>query len=128
MAITTVNFLSYNSTGLSAAKFKFLQNICDLLYVSYLSIQEHFKWSKSTSKYFNDNFDQFNSYVIPAHRSKNQDSGRAKGGIAQLSLKDKNVKKDRVLTKAWRLQAQVLNLPTSITVDQCLLSNKSANS
>ena len=60
-----------------------------------------------------DNFDQFNSYVIPAYRPKTQDSGRAKAGLAQLSLKTVDVKKDRVVTKNWRIQAQVLNFPTS---------------
>ena len=95
MAIPTVNFLSYNSTGLSAAKCKFIQDICDNHNVSYLSVQEHFKWSKTTSKYFNDNFDNFNCYVIPAYRSKCQDSGRAKAGLAQLSLTNIDVKKDR---------------------------------
>ena len=113
MAIPTVNFLSYNSTVMSAAKCKFVQDICDEFNVTYVSVQEHFKWSKMTGKFFNDNFDKFNSYIIPAYRNKLQDSGRAKAGLAQLSLKDKNVKKDRVLTKSWRIQAQVLNFPTS---------------
>ena len=113
MAIPTVNFLSYNSTGMSAAKCQFLNNICDEFDVTYVSIQEHFKWSKVTSKYFNDKFDKFNCYVIPAYRSKCQDSGRARAGLAQLSLNSKNVKKDRIVTKSWRIQAQVLNLPTS---------------
>ena len=110
MAISTVNFLSYNSTGIAAAKCKFLQDVCDTHSVSYLSIQEHFKWSKTTSKYF---VDKFNSYVIPAFRPKTQDSGRAKAGLAQLSLTNIGVKKDRVGTKSWRIPAQVLNFPTS---------------
>ena len=113
MAIPTVNFLSYNSTGLASAKCHFIKDICDTNKVNYLSIQEHFKWSKSTSKYFIDSFDKFNSYVIPAYRPKTQDSGRAKAGLAQLSLKAIEVKKDRVVTKSWRIQAQVLNFPTS---------------
>ena len=84
MAIPTVNFLSYNSTGLASAKCHFIKNICDENKVNYLSVQEHFKWSKSTSKYFTENFDQFNSYVIPAYRPKTQDSGRAKAGLPHL--------------------------------------------
>ena len=66
-----------------------------------------------TSKYFIEKFDKYNSYVIPAYRPKTQDSGRAKGGLAQLSLKKVDVKKDRVGTKNWRVQAPVLNFPTS---------------
>ena len=113
MAIPTVNFMSYNSTGISVAKSKFLQDICEQFSVTYASIQEHFKWSKQTNKFFNDKFDKFNCYVIPAYRPKCQESGRAKGGLAQLSLKDKIVKKNRVVTKSWRIQAQILNLPTT---------------
>ena len=103
MAIPTVNFLSYNSTGLAAAKCMFLQDICDTHSVSYLSIQEHFKWSKTTNKYFIEHFEQGNSYVMPAFRPKTQDSGRAKAGLAQLSLNSIGVKKDRVATKSWRI-------------------------
>ena len=113
MAIPTVNFLSYNSTGMSAAKCNFIQDICDEFNVTYVSVQEHFKWSKMTNKFFNDKFDKFNCYTIPAYRSKCQDIGRAKAGLAQLSLKNINIRKDRVMTKSWRIQAQVLNLPTS---------------
>ena len=64
-------------------------------------------------KFFKDNFSDKYCYVIPAHRREGQDSGRAKGGLAQLSLKDKIVKKNRVVTKSWRIQAQILNLPTT---------------
>ena len=97
MATPTVNFLSYNSTGIAAAKCQFIQDICDNHNIAYLSIQEHFKWSKVTSKYFIEKFDKYNSYVIPAYRPKSQDSGRAKAGLAQLSLKTVDVKKDRVV-------------------------------
>ena len=57
-------------------------------------------------------FRQFNSYVIPAHREAGQESGRASGGLAQLSKKDIGVKKDRVTTHNYRVQAQILNLPS----------------
>ena len=43
--IPTVNFLSYNSTGMSAAKCQFLNNICNEFDMTYVSAQEHFKWS-----------------------------------------------------------------------------------
>ena len=113
MTIPTVNFLSYNSTGLSGNKCQFIKNICDNHKVTYISIQEHFKWHKTTSKYFSDKFDKHNSYVIPAYRPKCQDSGRAKAGLAQLSMKSVNVNKERIVTKNWRIQAQVLNFPTT---------------
>ena len=50
-------------------------------------------------KYFSDEFDKFHSYVIPGYRAKGQDSGRPKAGLAQLSRKDLDVRKDRVVTK-----------------------------
>ena len=53
-----------------AAKSKFVQDICDESNVTYASIQEHFKWSKQTNKFFIDDFGKFNSYVIPAYRTK----------------------------------------------------------
>ena len=113
MAMPTVSFMSYNSTGMSTAKCQFLTDICDIQKVTYLSLQEHFKWSRTTSKFFSDNFDQFNSYVIPAYRPKLQVSGRAKGGLAQLSMKKIDILKDRVVTKSWRIQAQILKFPNS---------------
>ena len=51
--------------------------------------------------------------MIPAYRPKGQDSGRAKAGLAQLSLKTANVKKTRIVTQNWRVQAQVLEFPTT---------------
>ena len=36
MTIPTVNFLSYNSTGLSSEKCKFVNNICDSNDVTYI--------------------------------------------------------------------------------------------
>jgi hypothetical protein len=41
-----------------------------------------------------------------------QDSGRCKARLAQLSKKVYSVKKDRVTTRGFRIQAQVLNMPT----------------
>ena len=81
--------------------------------MDYLAIQEHFKKTKTIDKYFRDNFRGYNSYVVPGYRSPGQDSGRCKAGLAQLSRKAYSVKKDRVTTKGFRIQAQVLNMPTS---------------
>ena len=42
-----------------------------------------------------------------------QEYGRAKAGIAQLTRKGVQVKKDRVAVQGYRVQAQILQLPTS---------------
>ena len=82
--------------------------------MDYISIQEHFKQSsKSLDKYFRNNFSDYHSYIIPAFRSPGQDSGRARTGLAQLSRKSIFVKKERVVSRSFRIQAQVLNLPSS---------------
>ena len=49
----------------------------------------------------------------PAVRSENQDSGRPKGGIAQLSRKSLRVQVERIKTNNSRIQAQVLVFPTT---------------
>ena len=51
MTIPTVKFMSYNSTGMSAAKCQFIKEICDNHNVTYLSVQEHFKWSRMTDQH-----------------------------------------------------------------------------
>ena len=82
--------------------------------MDFISIQEHFKQSsKSLDKYFRNNFKDYFSYVIPAQRRPGQDSGRARAGVAQLCRKSISVKKDRVVTRSYRIQAQILNLPSS---------------
>ena len=113
MVTPTVNFLSYNSTGISQAKCRWIRKLCKVLDISYLSIQEHFRNSKSTDKYFCDEFQACNSFIIPGFRPLGQDSGRPKGGLAQLSVKNLAVKKVRIVTKNFRIQAQILNFPTS---------------
>ena len=102
-------FMSYNSTGMTSIKCQWINEICSEYDVDYISIQEHFKSSKSTDRFFRDMYKEYYSYVIPGHRTPGQDSGRAKGGIAQLSRKSLAVKKDRVATHNYRIQAQVLN-------------------
>ena len=110
--VTPVTFMSYNSTGLSSVKCNWICDICDEFNVDYLTIQEHFKKTKSIYKYFHDNSKGYNSYVIPGYRPPGQDSGRCKAGLAQLSKKAYSVKKDRVTSKGFRIQAQILNMPT----------------
>ena len=111
--VTSVTFMSYNSTGLNSVKCKWICDICEEFDVDYISIQEHFKKTQSIDKYFRDNFKQYNSYIIPGYRPPGQDSGRCKAGLAQLSRGVYSVKKERVTTRGFRVQAQVLNMPTS---------------
>ena len=42
-----------------------------------------------------------------------QDSGRPKAGLAQLARKGLGIRKDRISTNSFRIQAQILNFPTS---------------
>ena len=77
------------------------------------SIQEHFKNNKNTEQFVKDNFNDFYSYVIPAHRVLGQDTGRCKGGLVQCSRKMLSVRKDRLSTTGWRIQAQILNMPNT---------------
>ena len=120
MTPTTVNkevdsatFMSYNSTGIdNSVKISWLNDICKEYDMDFLSIQEHFKSSKTVDKYFRDKFPSYHSVVVPGHRAPGQDSGRAKAGLTQLSKKNIAVKRDRVASKHYRVQAQVLHLPT----------------
>ena len=47
MSIPSVNFISYNSTGINSVKTKWIRELCDITDSSYICIQEHFKNSKS---------------------------------------------------------------------------------
>ena len=69
--------------------------------------------SKTIDKYFSDQFSSYNSYVIPGFRELNQNKGRPKAGIAQMSRKNLAIRKDRVMTKSPRIQAQILNFDSS---------------
>ena len=110
MARSTLNFMSYNSTGLDKTKIEWIQDISKTCDIDILQLQEHFEASRSAETLFKTNFDKnLDSYVVPAYREPFQDSGRAKGGLAQLLKKDLNIKKERIQTKSWRLQTQILH-------------------
>ena len=112
--VDSATFMSYNSTGIdNPVKTRRINDICDEFDVDYLNIQEHFKSSKTTEKYFRDKFPGYYSVIVPGHRSPGQDTGRAKAGLGQLSRKTLAVKRDRVTSKNYRVQAQVLHLPSS---------------
>ena len=75
--------------------------------------QEHFKNSETTDKFFRDKFPSYYSVIVPGHRSAGQETGRAKAGLGQLCRKKLAVKRDRVTSKHYRVQAQVLHLPST---------------
>ena len=112
--IASVTFMSYNPTGLdSSMKCRFTNSICEELDVDFLSIQEHMKSISSTDQYFKKKIPNYYQFVIPAHRSPGQEVGRAKAGLAQLTRKGTQVKKERLPVQGYRVQAQILSLPTS---------------
>ena len=93
--VDSATFMSYNSTGIdNPVKCRWINSICDEFDVDFLNIQEHFKSSKTTDKYFRDKFPSYHSVIVPGHRSPGQDSGRAKAGLGQLCKKSLAVKRD----------------------------------
>ena len=104
MATPAVNFLSYNGTGLDTVKARWLRDLFKVTNIDFCAIQEHFK--KTKGNFFQENFSEFNTYFIPAFREKERDSGRAKGGLAQMAKLKYKVKSVRIPTKNFRLQTQ----------------------
>ena len=109
MAASVTNFMSYNGTGLDTMKCKWLSDIITVTNCDFCSVQEHFK--KNVGNHFARNFPEYYSYVIPAVRGAEQDVGRPKGGLAQLHNAMIDIKSERVKTKCFRLQAQILHFP-----------------
>ena len=106
----SVNFLSYNSTGLSPLKTQWIRDLTETCSANFIGIQEHFKRTKSLNNFFRKEFCNFDSYVLPAYREEGRDTGRAQGGLAQLCSKAlRGVKKEKVLTGSWRIQAEILH-------------------
>ena len=108
----SANFLSYNGTGLDSIKARWLRDLINVTKTDFCSVQEHFK--KNPGSFFKDNFTALDTYFIPAFREKERDTGRAKGGLAQLNSTKYKLKKVRIPTKTFRLQAQVLHFPNTI--------------
>ena len=104
MVIPIVSFMSYNSTGLDSIKSDWIRSLYKVSKCDFISIQEHFKKNKTIDKFFKDQFPENASYVIPGHRDKDQDSGRPKGGLAQMRNKNIDLKVDRICTKSFRIQ------------------------
>ena len=105
----TVKIMSYNSTGLNSVKAQWIRDLLVTFNVSFLGLQEHFKRGKSLPQLFKREFGNYDASICPAYREDCRDTGRAKGGLAQLCLKSLNgVERELVVTTGWRIQAQIL--------------------
>ena len=104
-----INFMSYNPTGLDQQKVKWINEIMITCKVSCFQLQEHFKASKTVESNFKRLFPAHVCYVKPGHREIPQGSGRARGGLAQLCSKSTSFKKEKIVTRHWRIQAQILH-------------------
>ena len=109
MARAYLNFMSYNSTGLNAVKGDWIRDTIEVCKIDYMQIQEHFKKNRNIETQFKKMFPNSDNYIVPGVRSEGQDTGRAKGGLAQLAAKNLSVRKERVTTSHRRLQAQILH-------------------
>ena len=110
MDYSEVSFISYNSTGLDPVKIKWINDLLETFNVEFLQIQEHFKTNKLLDNYFQHRFPRFDSYVLPGHREPFQDTGRSKGGLAQLISQNSDLKAEKVSTKSWRIQTQIITI------------------
>ena len=93
---------------MNTVKTKWIRDVIKVTKSDFVSIQEHFKKTKTIDKFFIDQFPDNSSFVVPGYRDIGQDCGRPKGGIAMLSSKRINVNKKRIKTESFRIQAQVM--------------------
>ena len=56
MVIPTANFMSYNSTGINTIKADWIRDLYKVTNIDFISIQEHFKKTKTVDKFFKDQF------------------------------------------------------------------------
>ena len=110
---TNCTFLSYNPTGFNSVKSKWIKDLIDVTSADFISIQEHFRKSKTIENYFSQEFPNQSGYILPGYRESGTITGRPKGGLAMLSNNNIKVKKTRITTNSFRVQAQVLNLPNT---------------
>ena len=106
----TINFMSYNSTGLDSVKTNWIRDIMKTCKIDFFQLQEHFKTTKTLDSYFKKEFPTNDSYVMKAFREPFQDAGRAKGGLAQLASKQLDIKKEKIPSKSWRIQSQIVHI------------------
>ena len=109
MARPLVKFMSYNSTGLNSVKCKWIDELMETCDVSFCGIQEHFKKTRSLNSFFKTAFPGSIASVVPGHREEGRDTGRAQGGLAQLTSKKVEVRGEYLSSSTWRLQAQILH-------------------
>ena len=105
-----MNILSYNTTGLDSVKINFINDLLQTLNITCCQVQEHFKATKTVSQFFKSNFKKYDCYVTPAVRDNSNHAGRPKGGLTQLTLKDRKIKKESIQSLNWRVQAQILHI------------------
>ena len=105
-----IKFLSYNSTGMNQVKSAWIRDLMETCQASFCGIQEHFKKTKTLQNYFRSEFPMCDPVVLQAHREEGRDTGRAQGGLAQLSAKTLGgLRREKLLTGGWRIQAQILS-------------------
>ena len=102
--------MSYNSTGLDLVKTNWIRDIMKTCKIDFFQLQEHFKTTKTLDSYFKKEFPTNDSYVMKAFREPFQDAGRAKGGLAQLASKQLDIKKEKIPSKSWRIQSQIVHI------------------
>ena len=112
MVSNIVTFMSQNMTGIDSVKTQYLREILNEFDVNYCTLQEHFKTTISTDQWFKKQFKDYHTYVTSAYRLPGVDTGRGRGGLAQLSLRNIAVSRSRIVTRSPRLQAQMLTFPT----------------
>ena len=83
-------------------KSDWIRELSKVTNASFIQLQEHFKTTQNTEKFFADQFPDYSGFIIPGHRDKYQDKGRAKGGLAQLSKTKFDIKKNRVQCENFR--------------------------
>ena len=92
-----ITILSYNSTGFNSVKAQWIRDLMDITGAKMLGVQEHFKNTQSIQRLFKKEFPKCDSVVVPAYREEGRDTGRAKGGLAQIRDKSLDgVKSQRV--------------------------------
>ena len=105
-----LSFISYNSTGLDRIKIVWINEVLETLKVDCLQIQDHFKAIKTSEQFFKTNFKKYDSYVKKAVRDNSSHAGRPRGGLAQFVSKERNIRKERIVSSSWRILAQILHV------------------
>ena len=97
----SLTFMSYNSTGLDNFRIKWINDLIKTFRVDFFQLQEHFRAInlKSLDTLFKKFFPLMDNFSISAYRNPGQETGRAKGGLSQLSSKKNLVKKRKNLNK-----------------------------